>query len=65
MRQIAGELDVSVATIHEDVSAELLALRDRTRAQTEDFRDLELLRMCRPGSADDGRSPGASGTAAC
>ncbi len=30
MRQIAAELDVSVATVHEDVNAELLAVRDRT-----------------------------------
>ncbi len=47
MRQIAAELNVSVGTIHEDISAELLALRDRTRAQTEDFRDVELMRMDR------------------
>ena len=45
MRQIAGELNVSVSTIHEDVSAELLALRDRTKSRTEDLRDLEVMRM--------------------
>ena len=46
MRQIAAELNVSVAMIHEDISAELL-LRDRTRARTEDLRDLEVMRMDR------------------
>ena len=30
LRQIAAELGVSVATVHEDVNAELLAVRDRT-----------------------------------
>ena len=46
-RQIAGELNVSVSTVHEDITAELWALRDRTQARTEDFRDLEVLRMDR------------------
>ncbi len=45
MRQIAAELEVSVATIHEDVNAELLACRDRTRSHTENHRDLEMIRM--------------------
>jgi len=47
LRQIAAELGVSVGTVHEDVSAELLALRDRTRSTTEDLRDLEVLRLDR------------------
>ena len=47
MRQIAGELGVSVSTVHEDISAELLELRDRTKARTEEWRDLELMRMDR------------------
>ena len=47
MRQIAAELNVLVSTIHEDISAELLALRDRTQAKTEDLRDLEVMRMDR------------------
>ncbi len=45
LRQIAAELGVSVGTVHEDVSAELLAVRDRTRSKTEDYRDLEMMRM--------------------
>ncbi len=45
LRQIAAELGVSVGTVHEDVSAELLAVRDRTRSRTEDYRDLEMMRM--------------------
>ncbi len=45
LRQIAAELDVSVSTIHEDVNAELLEVRDRTGSKTEDYRDLEIMRM--------------------
>ena len=45
LRQIAAELDVSVATVHEDYNAELLAVRDQTRSQTENHRDLEIIRM--------------------
>ena len=45
MRQIAAELGVSVSTVHEDYNAELLAVRDQTRSQTEDHRDLEIIRL--------------------
>ena len=40
-----AELDVSVGTVHKDFNAELLAVRDVTRAQTENWRDLERMRM--------------------
>ena len=36
---------MSLGTVHEDVSAEWLAVRDRTGSKTEDYRDLELMRM--------------------
>ncbi len=45
MRQIAAELGVSVGTVHEDINAEIRALRDSTRSLTEDYRDMELMRM--------------------
>ncbi len=45
IRQIAAELGVSVGTVHEDINAELMAVRDRTRSQTENWRDLEMIRM--------------------
>ena len=45
LRQIAAELDVSIGTVHEDLNAELLAVRDRTRSLTENHRDLEKIRM--------------------
>ena len=45
IRQIAAELGVSVGTVHEDVNAELLTVRDRTGSLTENYRDLEMMRM--------------------
>ncbi len=36
---------MSVGTVHEDVNAELLAVRDRTGSKTENYRDLEMMRM--------------------
>ena len=45
IRQIAAELDVAVGTVHEDLNAELLAVRDANRSQTENWRDLERMRL--------------------
>ena len=45
IRQIAAELGVSVGTVHEDLNAELLTVRDRTGSLTENYRDLEMMRM--------------------
>ena len=43
-RQIADELDVSLFTAHEDVNAELMAVCQETRADTEHMRTLILER---------------------
>ena len=47
LREIATKLRVSVALVHEDTQAELADARGQTRAETHDYRDLELLRMDR------------------
>jgi len=47
MREIATSLGVSVSTVHEDATAEILAARSATRSEMHDWRDLELLRIDR------------------
>lgn len=43
-RQIADELDCSIATAYEDIAAELAGINERTRQSTEEYRTLELAR---------------------
>ena len=42
MREIATKLGVSVGLVHEDAQGELAAARGTTRAETHDWRDMEL-----------------------
>jgi hypothetical protein len=43
-REIASKLGVGIATAYGDVQAELVELRDQTKHEAEDLRDLELQR---------------------
>ncbi len=43
-RQIADELNCSIATAYEDIAAELAGVNERTRQSTEEYRTLELAR---------------------